>query len=138
MNRLVIDNSVVMSWFFDDETTDYTQMVLEKLASHFAIVPAIWPLEVANVLLMGQRRGRCSEADASRFIVLLEALPIRIDGRTAELAMHEALQLAREHRLSAYDAAYLELAMREGIPIATQDKALLAAATTAGVTIFKP
>ena len=138
MNRLVIDNSVVMSWFFNDEAGPYTEGVLESLSSHMCIVPSIWPLEVANVLLVGQRRGRCSEADAGRFVTLLEALPLSIDGRTSERALHEVYQLAREYSLTSYDAAYLELAMREGIPLATQDKQLRNAASNAGVRIFIP
>lgn len=136
MNQFVIDNSVVMSWFFSDEASDYTRRVLESLADNAAFVPSIWPLEVANVLLSGQRRSRCTEAEAARFVTLLEALPIHIDGRTPDKALHEILQLGREHGLSSYDAAYLELAMREGIPLATQDKALLRAAGAAGVAIF--
>ena len=86
--------------------------------------------------MAAQRRGRCSEAEATRFVTLLEALPLNVDGRTSDKALHEILQLGREHGLSAYDAAYLELAMREGVPIATQDKALLRAADAAGVVIF--
>lgn len=133
MNRFVLDNSVVMAWYFEDEANAYTTAVLESLAEGEALVPAIWPLEVANVLLVGERRGRSTEARTSRFIALLEALPIRVDAATPQRALSSILTLAREQRLSAYDAAYLDLAMREGLPLATQDQALRRAAEACGV-----
>ncbi|MDP2829788.1 MAG: type II toxin-antitoxin system VapC family toxin [Sulfuricellaceae bacterium] len=133
MKRFVLDNSVVMAWYFEDEASDFTSAVLESLAESEALVPSIWPLEVANVLLVGERRGRSTEARSGRFIALLDTLPIRVDGATAQHALAGILSLAREHRLSAYDAAYLELAMREGVAMATQDQALRRAATACGV-----
>ncbi|MDO8447156.1 MAG: type II toxin-antitoxin system VapC family toxin [Deltaproteobacteria bacterium] len=136
MKSFVIDNSVVMAWFFEDEASDYTVAVLESLTKYDCIVPSIWPLEVANTLLVGERRGRATEAKAARFITLLNSLPIQIDPETSRHALLDTLQLAREHHLSSYDAAYLELAMREGVPIATQDKALKKAAKKCGVKLI--
>jgi predicted nucleic acid-binding protein len=136
MTTFVIDNSVVMSWYFEDESTPYTDAVLDCLADHECVVPSLWPLEVANVLLVGERRGRSTEARAARFITLLQGLPIRVDPFTASQALAETYQLAREHGLSSYDAAYLELAMRSGIALATQDKQLTAAARKSGVFLF--
>ncbi|MDD5263186.1 MAG: type II toxin-antitoxin system VapC family toxin [Methylacidiphilales bacterium] len=136
MNRFVLDNSVVMAWYFEDEANDFTASILESLASSEALVPTIWPLEVANVLLVGERRGRSTEARTSRFIALLDALPIRVDAATSQHALAGILTLAREQRLSAYDAAYLELAMREGVSLATQDQALRRAAEACGVGLL--
>mgnify|MGYP000424569532 CR=1 FL=1 len=134
--RFVLDNSVCMAWFFADEANNYTTGVLESLATHTCLVPSLWSLEVANVLLMGQRRGRCSEADCARFSALLAALPITTDHRTAEQALHDIFRIARLYRLTAYHAAYLELAIREGVPLATQDKALRQAAQESGSLLF--
>lgn len=137
MNRFVLDASVAVSWFFDDEAGENTAAVLESLADWGAMVPSLWPLEVANVLLVAERRKRCSEAEAVRFIELLESLPITTDDATAQRAMHQTYQLAREYGLTSYDAAYLELAMRLGLPLATLDRQLADAAARAGVTIFQ-
>ena len=134
--RFVLDNSVCMAWFFSDEANDYTISILDALTTHTCLVPSLWSLEVANVLLMGQRRRRCNEAECSRFIALLTALPIATDHRTAEQALHDIYRLAQQYRLTSYDAAYLELAIREGLPLATQDKALRQAAQQSGVQLF--
>ena len=136
MSRFVLDASVAASWFFEDEGGDYSATVLESLNKAEALVPALWPLEIANVLIMAERRGRCSEAEATRFIELLENLPIiTLDNNMAHHALHGSYQLAREYSLTAYDAAYLELAMRLGLPLATMDKQLAAAAKKAGVRL---
>lgn len=135
MKRFVLDNSVVMAWYFEDEANAYTAAILESLAASEALVPTVWPLEVANVLLVGERKGRGTEARTSRFVALLGALPIRVDAATSQHALSVILTLAREQGLSTYDAAYLELAMREGVPLATQDKALRRAAEACGVAL---
>lgn len=137
MNRFVLDTSVTVSWFFEDEGGAYATSVLESLNQREAFVPAFWPLEVANVLVVAERRGRCSEAEAARFIELLDKLPITIDADTAHRALHATYQLAREYSLTAYDAAYLELAMRLGAPLATMDRQLADAAQKAGVAIHR-
>lgn len=137
MNRFVLDTSVAVSWFFDDEAGEYTDSVLESLTEWEAVVPSLWPLEVANFLLAAERRRRCSEAEAVRFIELLVSLPIATDDDTDRRALHGTYQLAREYALTAYDASYLELSMRLGAPLATLDRQLAEAAVKAGVTIFR-
>ena len=136
MNRFVLDTSVAVSWFFEDEAVEYTATVLESLTDWEAVVPSLLPLEVANVLLVAERRKRCSEAEAVRFVELLESLPITTDDDTARHALNRTYQLAREYGLTAYDATYLELAMRLGLPLATMDRQLADAAIRAGVAIF--
>lgn len=101
-------------------------------------MPALWPLEVANVLLMGERRKRSTQAKATKWLRFLSALPIAVDTRTPALAFDPILNLARSHKLTAHDAAYLELAMRLGVPLAARDDALEKAAATVGVTLFTP
>jgi predicted nucleic acid-binding protein len=124
-----------MAWCFEDEPGDYADSVLASLADSEAIVPVIWPLEVANVLLVAERRGRLTQADATRFVRLLRMLPVVIDGETSDRALEAILDVGREYGLSSYDAAYLELAMREGLPLATQDDPLRRAAERCGVRL---
>ena len=130
---IVIDASVTMAWCFDDEATPMTDGVLDRLRDQEAFVPALWQLEVANVLLIAERRGRITEAQATRFLDLLMQLPIRIDQSLTNVAA--LLAAGRRHRLTAHDAAYLLLAERIGAPLATLDSNLIAAALTAGVEL---
>lgn len=134
----VLDCSVAVAWFFEDETDSYCEAVAEALVSANALVPSLWPLEVGNALLMGERRKRTSEAKVTQFVTLLNSLPITPDDETATRAWTEGLRLARSHNLSAYDAAYLELALRRGIPLATLDDKLKKAAAAVGVRFYKP
>lgn len=133
----VVDNSVVMAWCFQDETSQYADAILGSLEVFKAIVPSIWPLEVGNVLLVAERRKRLSEASSARFIALLTELPITIEQESPERMMREILALAREHQISSYDASYLDLAMRKGVPIATLDDGLIKAAERSHVPIMK-
>ena len=133
----VIDNSVVMTWCFKDEINQYADAILDRLEVSTAVVPSIWPLEVGNVLLVAERKKRLSEADSTRFIVLLAELPIIIEQEPPERMMKDILALAREHQLSTYDASYLDLAMRKGLPIATLDNRLKAAAKRSQVPTLK-
>jgi predicted nucleic acid-binding protein len=132
----VVDNSIVMSWCFIDETNPYADKVLERLSGATAFVPAIWPLEVVNVLLVAERRKRLSEADSIRFLTLISQLPIIVEQERPERFMMEVLALARGNNLSSYDASYLGLSMRKGLPIATLDARLINAAKMANVPIF--
>ena len=134
---LVIDNSVVMSWCFRDESSKYADIVLDYLQKSNAVVPPVWPLEVVNVLLVAERTKRLSEADSMRFLTLLNQLPITVEEGQSEEMMLRTLSLARKYRLSSYDASYLDLAMRKGLPIATLDKGLRAAAQKTEVPIFR-
>jgi predicted nucleic acid-binding protein len=134
----VLDGSITLVWAFEDETDAYAESVLDSLGQASAIVPAVWPLEVANALLMGQRRQRISEATVAQFLALLQTLRISVDGETVVRAWQETLHLARLHNLTVYDAAYLEVAVRLGLPLASLDDNLNAAATAAGVPAFAP
>ena len=134
-NIFVLDASVTMSWSFEDETDAYADTVLDSLQNFRAVVPSLWPLEVANTLLVGERRQRIMQVDSLNWVRLLAALPITVDDETNFHAWTTTMSLAREQKLSAYDAAYLELAMRRNLPIATLDARLRAAAKTVGVAI---
>jgi predicted nucleic acid-binding protein len=136
--RFVMDNSVVMAWCFEDESDAYADAVLESLDTGNALVPAIWPLEVGNVLLVAERKKRLSEASVVRFLTLLNNLPILVEQETPERMLKEIVSLARAHGLSTYDASYLDLAMRLGLPIATKDTALMKAAKKCRVPAFQP
>ncbi|MBI5092603.1 MAG: type II toxin-antitoxin system VapC family toxin [Candidatus Hydrogenedentes bacterium] len=138
MPRFVLDNSVVMAWCLEDEEMDYADAVLDSLAQGEALVPAVWPLEVGNALLVAERRNRLDEASLTRSLALLDSLPITVEQETPERMLKEILALARDRRLSTYDASYLDLAMRFGLPLATQDTALLNAANDCGVLIYDP
>lgn len=132
---LVIDASMTLSWCFADEMTPYTQSVLEALRGSYAEVPALWLIEIRNVLLMNERRGRVTVQGSKEFLNALSVLDIRFDFGEPSLADDEVLALARRHRLTAYDAAYLELAKRKGLLLATFDKELIKAAPLEGVTL---
>jgi predicted nucleic acid-binding protein len=132
----VLDNSIVMAWSFEDESNDYADAVLDRLATTRAVVPGLRPLDVANALLMGERRKRSTEAETIKWTGMLASLPIVIDGETNPHAWSDTLNLARGHNLTAYDAAYLELAIRLGLPLATIDAKLKVAAENVGVTLF--
>ena len=137
MKRFVLDCSVTLAWCFEDETTAYADAVLNSLESAEGVVPTIWPLEVANALLVGQRRKRLTEADTVRFLTLLRAMPIVVDEETSRRALDDVLSLARKHNLSSYDAAYLALAMRERYALATLDEHLREAAAKTGVAVLQ-
>jgi predicted nucleic acid-binding protein len=134
--RLVLDTSLTLAWFFADEANAYADAVALSLASGEAAVPSLWPLEVANALITGERRKRSTEAQATAFIARLRTLPIVVDDETDSRAWGDTMSLARAHNLSAYDAAYLELAMRRALPLATLDARLKAAAATTGVSLY--
>ena len=134
--EVVIDNSVVMSWCFADEANQYADNVLESLRCVRAIVPVIWPLEVGNVLVVAERKGRLRYIDCIQFWELLSELPIEVEGQVSEKVMMNVYTLARESQLSTYDACYLELAIRKNLPLATLNKALLGAARKFDIKIY--
>jgi len=135
-DRFVLDTSIVMAWCFEDESNATADAILESFTQSKAMVPAIWPLEVGNVLLVAERRGRLGEADCTRFLSMLSSLPIHSEPETRQRAMSNILFLAREQQLSTYDASYLDLAMRQGVPLATLDKHLIHAAKRCQVAVF--
>lgn len=138
LKEFVLDGSVTMAWYFKDEANDFANAVRDGMDRSQAVVPSLWPLEVANTVVMGERRNRSTPAQAATWLGFLGALPIVVDGETSARAWSETLSLARAHNLSAYDAAYLELAMRRGLPLATLDGKLKAAATAVGVAWYLP
>ena len=137
MTELVLDASVALSWCFKNEATAVGDRVLELLANEAASVPAIWHLEIANVLALSERRGRITPARSTEFIALLETLVIVIDEETPSRALGRVLDIARAERLTAYDAAYLELAMRLGVPLASKDGDMCDAAERIGVSVLR-
>jgi len=134
---LVLDASVALSWCFKNEATEAADRVLERLADEAASVPAIWHLEVSNVLALSERRRRITPAGSTEFIAMLETLTIVVDDETPSRAFGRVLDLARGERLTAYDAAYLELAMRLGVPLASKDGDLCDAAERVGVSVLR-
>jgi predicted nucleic acid-binding protein len=138
MADFVVDNSIVMAWCFADEESAYADSVLAELENMTAAVPAVQPLEVGNVLMVAERRKRLGKADSIRFLELLYELPIEFMQETPRRMTGEIIALAREQKLSTYDASYLDLAMRKGLPLATLDKALKKAAKKCGVVLFEP
>jgi len=133
---LVIDSSIAIAWCFPDEKDEYSQAVLDALASEPAFVPDLWHLEIANALLVGERRKRSTQADTVAWMGFLTALPIAVDDQTKAHAFTDTTHLARTQNLSSYDATYLELAMRRGLPLATLDDKLKAAAKAVGVPLY--
>ena len=136
MSRFVLDCSIAMSWCFEDESQPIADRALDSLLEDQALVPAIWLLEVANILLIGERKGRIMPDQVSEFVAMLETLPILIDSPPSLKTLGNIYALAKTHQLTAYDAAYLELAKREGVVLATLDKSLCAAATKAGIDVL--
>jgi predicted nucleic acid-binding protein len=134
----VLDGSITLAWFFEDESNAYADSVEEALVKTRALVPALWHLEVVNALLMGERRKRTTEAKVTQFLTLLQSLPIVVDEATMTQAWGVTLHLPRGQNLSAYDAAYLELALRRGLSIATLDDKVKAAAASVGVDLYQP
>jgi predicted nucleic acid-binding protein len=134
--RLVLDASIALAWCFDDEASPATEALLDQVRTHGAVVPTLWHLELGNVLLAAERRGRTIEGGIVVRLSLFARLPIEIDVETSGRAWRETLVLARAERLTLYDSAYLELAVRRGLPLATRDQDLAAAAKRAAVTIL--
>lgn len=135
----VLDASVTMRWFFGDGKPSelvYAGKVLDAMKKANAHVPVTWGLEVSNVIARAESRGLVTEARSGEFLEMLECVDIKVDGATFVHAMSDTLQLARRYKLSAYDASYLELALRSGMPIATLDEDLQKAARKTGVKLF--
>ena len=124
----VLDCSVTMAWCFEDESTSSTDQLLDSLQTTNVIVPTIWPLEVANVLLFAEKKKRITTIEITQFLDTLSLLPIEIDNSTSIRAKTSIFHLAKTMQLTIYDAAYLELAQRGQIPLATLDKALIKSA----------
>jgi predicted nucleic acid-binding protein len=134
---IVIDASITVAWCYEDAATPLSEVVLQHVRTDRAIVPAVWPLKVANAILTGERRGRLSDANTERFLSLLQAMSITVDEETSVQAWTSILALARRFALSSYHSAYLELALRRGVAIATTDRQIVAAARDLGVLLIE-
>lgn len=132
----VVDCSLAMAWLFKDERTVHTQDLLARLDSEAALVPSFWYLEVANCLYVAESKGRITAADGTTFITEISKLEIKADTKSAKRAFGHVLPLSRTHHLTAYDAMYLDLAIRSGLPLATLDEPLRKAAAACGVPLL--
>ena len=137
MNGIVVDASVALAWCFPDEVSDYADSVLLAVENQTVIVPAIWPLEITNGMLVGQRCKRIQQPDVRRFAELLKGLHITLETQSVADSLINILPLAEDYGLSAYDAAYLDVAVRHEVTLATLDADLLRAAIAMGITNFK-
>ena len=134
--RFVLDASVAVAWCFEDETTKFTEGVLDLIsAGAEALVPSIWPLEISNALLVAERRKRIALAKVTALLHRIAGLPIHVTRTESKQAFEQILPMARQQGLSQYDAAYLELAVREGLALATLDRELQRAAKATGVEL---
>lgn len=122
--NFILDASVTLSWCFEDERSPETVQLLQTIIDKEIYVPGLWSLEVGNILLLAIKKKRITEAGVAEFLNFLDSFEIHTDAHTASRAFHQILSLAQAHHLTTYDAAYLELAMRMGLPLATKDKAL--------------
>ncbi len=139
MRKFVLDCSATLAFFFQDETSAYVDAVFEALSQNAAAqVPPIWPLETANACLNAERRKRLTPGETQEIFSILETFPIEVMAYEDLKSISNVHAIARTYSLSAYDAAYLELAIRENLPLATQDKKLEQAAIHAGVTLWSP
>lgn len=132
----VLDASVTMAWCFPDEATTLTSGLLDRMKTEAAAIPAVWYLEITNALAVAERKGRIPPVEVARFIALLEQCDLEADDQPANQAFTHLLPLCRGHRLTSYDAAYLELALRRHLPLASLDDDLRAAATSLGVQVL--
>ena len=129
----VLDCSLTMAWFFEDEATPATDAIFAALPESEVHVPALWPMEIANVMTLAERKRRTTEAKISHFVKTLLEQPIYIDYESPDRSFTHLMPLAKRHGLTIYDAAYLELALRRDLPLATLDHLLLSAAKAEGV-----
>ena len=132
----VVDTSITLAWCFEDERTQPITDLLYRLGQTGALAPFLWPLEVLNGLLMAERRRRVDSRKRQRLGGFIRALPVTLDTETADQAWTATLRLAERHRLTVYDAAYLELAQRRKLPLATLDEDLVKAARALGTTVL--
>jgi predicted nucleic acid-binding protein len=136
MPALVLDASVAIAWIMPDEDVASAQAIRDQVTDQGAVVPSLWRLEVANILLQAERARRVSGGHRDRALALLMSLPIAIDQETSRRAWLETIDLAQQHDLTTYDACYLELALRLSLPLATFDQRLAAAGVSHRIRIL--
>ncbi len=136
MTILVLDASVALAAVLPEPNSSDAEAILARVIDDGAVVPALWCLEVGNTLLVAERRGSIASGDHKASLRRLAALPIVVDLETSTRAWRETIELAQRHRLTLYDAAYLELSLRRGLPLATFDAALRRAANAASVALL--
>jgi predicted nucleic acid-binding protein len=135
LSLVALDASAAAAWCFKDEASPRSYALLDRVQADGAVVPQLWHLELASFLLQAERRGRITSDDVAERLRLILQLPLEVDQETVPRALRETLALARAERLTPYDAAYLELAIRRGVPLATKDTDLARAARRLGVTV---
>ena len=136
MSGVVIDSSIGLCWCFEDEAAPEIDALFERVRDEGGIVPGLWYLEMGNALLAAERRGRIGAGEVAVRLDLMAELPIAVDAETASRAWREILAIARAEGLTTYDASYLELAVRRGLPLLTKDGALAGAARRLGVAVL--
>lgn len=136
MPAFVLDSSVALAWALPRQQTTRTKTLLDEATEHGALTTALWPIEVANVLLIYERRKQMTAAERTSAVGFYSGLPIQTDDQTAVRAWSTAFELALAHKLTIYDAGYLELSLRSGLPLATLDQALSKAASSLGVPVL--
>lgn len=135
--KFVLDCSVTMPWLFKNDPSGYAEKVLKRFQRDEALVPSLWNLEVLNVLLQAQRRGQITEAESERFLHWLGELPVEEVTFSRQAIFDRVAGLAREHKLTSYDATYLDLSIQQGVALATLDRDLKKAAQSAGVSLIE-
>jgi predicted nucleic acid-binding protein len=136
VSGVVIDSSIALSWCFEDEASPETDALFERVRDDGAVVPGLWHLELSNVLLQAEKRGRITASDVATRLELITELPISVDQETTARAWREVLMMARTEGLTTYDATYLELAVRRGLPLLTKDYELAEAAKRLDVAVL--
>lgn len=136
MSKFILDCSIAAAWCFEDEASEVTDSLLERVRDYGAVVPALWLLEISNVLLMAERRNRIAPSDAITRLELLRLLPISVEHPTQTEIFNSVFTLASVEGLTSYDAAYLELAIRKGLPLATLDRKLAGAARNVNIEVL--
>ncbi len=136
MSKFILDCSIAAAWCFEDEASEATDSLLERVRDHGAVVPSLWLLEITNVLLQAERRNRITTSGATTRLELLRILPISVEHTSQNEIFNSVITLARVEGLTSYDAAYLELAIRQGLPLATRDKKLVQAANNANIEVL--
>lgn len=136
MPNFVLDASVAMAWCFKDEITSATKGLLKKLSSKSAVVPGLFYVEIVNVLALAERKGRLSLTEIHDFLSVLDSTQIEVDDEASARAFSHLLPLCRSHGLTSYDAMYLDLAQRRGLPLATLDEPLRKAAKKLGIKLL--